>query len=411
MKTSKTPFTSLWAQGLSLGLTAITATALVGCGSGKTNPVEQYSDLQTVPKYDGPKARIQSYKDSALLNINVNGGKNLNFVEGQESTYLIQPISRIKGTAFKLVANNLPAGAQLVAVGDGTYKLTWLPAVGTLAPQEQNRDFSAEIAIEVQATNDPAADQQLRDIAVPRDIEMRLSKTGDQPTVEKCELVAGVSCAKGGFEITEGDSIAFSLIVKDHGSYEGYSPRLALQDDNSVNKEIPRVAASRMVILNKGPEVLGQGAFRFSGRLDTRGIEFPANAKSVVARFVAFVVSPSGLMSADETIEVKVNKKAEVIPPKPAPVAKPVAQPAPISQTASGAIASPVGNSASGTIAATVGDSASGAVAASQKSEASTQKPKASKAKSSKSAQKSNQKNNKKSNKKSKKSVSSGGQS
>ena len=143
MKTSKTPFTSLWAQGLSLGLTAITATALVGCGSGKTNPVEQYSDLQTVPKYDGPKARIQSYKDSALLNINVNGGKNLNFVEGQESTYLIQPISRIKGTAFKLVANNLPAGAQLVAVGDGTYKLTWLPAVGTLAPQEQNQSSPA----------------------------------------------------------------------------------------------------------------------------------------------------------------------------------------------------------------------------------------------------------------------------
>lgn len=321
-------------------IASFAALAMAGCGdtNTKTNPLEDYQDLKTVPKYQGNEPRIQVYKNSPLFGIMVADDKNLNFVEGEAGSYVITPRCQIQGAAFRLVAKDLPEGATFAPVDaakpTGDYKLTWAPAVGTLPDQVRTDDFEAEIAVEVLKGADPVANERMAQVAVPRTIHLHLAATKSQPLIEKCELASGVSCSQGELQITEGDAIAFTLTVKDAGSGKGRAPRLALDDDQGENKEIPRVAARRYTIVSRKPEALGNGLFRFKGRIETKGIEFPAGAKSVIARVVAYVVSPSGLISPDEVIDVNVAKKAEpvvVAPPAPATPAanKPAANAAP----------------------------------------------------------------------------------
>lgn len=321
MKTTKTPFV----------IATLAALAFAGCGetNTKTNPLEEYQDLKTVPKYTGNEPRVQEYEKAAAFSILVE--KNLNFVEGESASYVITPRSMITGGVFRLVAKDLPEGATFGPVDGskpmGDYKLTWAPAIGTLPDQARWDEFDAEIDVEVLQGADPVANERMAQMAVGRQIQLRLVPTKIQPVIEKCELASGVSCSQGELQITEGDSIAFTLTVKDAGSAKGRTPRLALDDDQGENKEMPRVAARRYTVVSRKPEAIGGGLFRFKGRIETKGMEFPAGAKSAIARVVAYVVSPSGLISPDEVIDVNVAKKAEPVaePASPAPANKPAA--------------------------------------------------------------------------------------
>ncbi|MEK7357687.1 MAG: hypothetical protein AAB250_14645, partial [Bdellovibrionota bacterium] len=180
-------------------------------------------------------------------------------------------------------------------------------------------DFDAEIQVEVLKTEDPVANERMSKVGVTKTIQLHLAATKEQPSIEKCELATGVACTQGALQITEGESVAVTLTVKDLGSPAGRAPRLALDDDQSENNEMPRVAGRRYTTIARKAEALGNGSFRFKGRIDTKGMEFPAGAKSAIVRVVAYAVSPSGLVSADETIDVTVTKKAEPAPQAAAP--------------------------------------------------------------------------------------------
>ncbi|MES2963923.1 MAG: hypothetical protein V4760_08535 [Bdellovibrionota bacterium] len=328
-------------QNFNLMIATLAALAITGCGetSTKSNPLEDYKDLKTVPQYKGNEPRVQVYPNSPLFGIMIE--KTLNFVEGEATSYVVTPRCQIPGAAFKLVAKDLPQGATLAPVDAskpmGDYKLTWTPAVGTLPAQSIWAPYDAEIEVVVLKGADAAADEKMATVAVPKPLTMVLLATSEQPTVVKCELASGVACAGGNLQITEGDKIAITLTVKDPGASAGRLPRIALEQDQSENNELPRVAGLR-ASTKRNPESLGGGLFRFKGIIDTKGVEFPGSAKSASARLIAYVVGAK-FTSPDETIEFGVAKKVEAPAAAPAaapvaPVEKPAAKPAPAKSAA-----------------------------------------------------------------------------
>lgn len=322
-------------------MAALACVIATAAGCGKTNPKEDYPELADSvlrdPNKPVPtpppepvipqtvKEEPKSYLDSALFQIEV--ANNLNFVEGKESSYLVKPTSLIANATFKLVASEKPEGVTFAPVKAnepmGAYKLTWKPAVGTLVNQESYRAFDFVVAVEVTGGSDQAAVERLKRIAVPKeDVKIQLFRTSEQPKIKQNDLKT-----RNITEIPEGEKIAFTVTVEDKGAYAGHPPRLFADDEEIRNSDFAFVPGRRYVSIARKPSDKGNGVYVFNVIFDSRGIEIPSGKKNVLARFTVVAQSPSGLVTPDEAIEIKVVKK-EVAPPveaeKPAP---PVANP------------------------------------------------------------------------------------
>jgi hypothetical protein len=294
-------------------LLAVLATQIIGCGGFKSNPTENYSDLKGWGKPTDQKLPELSFIQSSIFSIQ--SEKNLTFVEGQKDTYLFKPELKLTGVEYVLSAKGLPDGATFVAATEpelvGQYKLTWAPKVGLLTDQESYRPYPFQIEITVTKTSDEKAAQVMKTISAPREMSLQLVRTSQQPVVEKVDLASG--------GITEGDTVAFTVLVRDTGSPAGVIPSLIIHNEENPSKASATIEVASRVSIDQKVDVLGQGEFRFSGKLSTKDIVLPGKEAEVPAHFVVGIKSVSKLPSTEQIVEVKVSRKVVAPPVLPPP--------------------------------------------------------------------------------------------
>lgn len=288
------------------------ALSMVACGEMKTNPVEDYAELSdSVPPHDF-KPRTQGLIKSDIFLIEKNGKPNtiLNFAQGRSDKYYILPRLLVPGVEFEVIAQGLPEGAQFAKATDpmraGEYVLSWHPRAGTLGVQESERKYT--IRFEIRLVNaDQAARNTVNLIGHYREEEIILVRSSEQPVVTEVAMPSDV--------LQEGDSMAFTVTVKDPNAYGDYLPRVFVVDEYGASQEAVKVAAAKYVSIERKPKSVGEGLYQFKGRIDTSGIVLPGESDTVPARFVLGVVSQSGLPAPDKGVEVKISRKPKAESP------------------------------------------------------------------------------------------------
>jgi hypothetical protein len=280
---------------------------LVACGKLQTDPAADYPELKNFGPPHNEKPHEQSYIESAIYQLEAE--QELDFVQGKSSSYLFTPRLLINGVAYELEAKNLPEGARFARSTEpgeeGKYRLTYTPPFGTLSDQELKRPFRFQVELKVTGTADAAAADVLNTIYREREFGARILRSDEQPVVEKVELPLQ--------EISAGESLAFKVIVKDLGAGEK-APRLSAFNEMGASNESAKLDAASLVRINPNPEVLGKGRFRFSVKIDTKGVELPGSSALVPARFVLVINSRAGgLPAVDQLVEIRV--KRNVAPP------------------------------------------------------------------------------------------------
>lgn len=295
-------------QALLTGLASMSILALVACGGTKTNPVEDYPDLQGWGQQTNEKPRTQSILPSEIYQIETE--KYLNFVEGRTESYYFKPRLLMSGVEYQLAPKGLPEGASFTLATEpehaGEYVLTWTPKVGTLVDAKP-ATFEFQLETQVLKVSDQRAADIMQQIGHPRVFKLSLSPIDEQPVVEKADLESK--------SIQQGEAKTFTVIVKDLGSWSANPPMLFAKADVGVTQTNGKIDGVSCVRITQKPQDLGNGRWQFTGTFDTRGLELPKNQKEVLARFVLMVVSPSRLVSPDQVVEVRVNRAPEAAAP------------------------------------------------------------------------------------------------
>lgn len=272
------------------------------CGNMNSNPTEEYTDVvsESVPLVE-KKVHVQEYLQEDFFKLETSG--ILNFVQGREQRYYIKPRLLMTGVEYTLEAGDGPEGVSLVPATDdlhlGQYVLTWAPKMGLLADQENIRLFKFEVKIKVTGTADARSAEIMNLISHPRELELKVVRSDDQVLIEKVELPKDT--------INEGESLVFSVIVKDLGASAKKSPRLAAFDENNETNSEQKLEAGSYVRIAQKPKDLGDGRFRFTGVLNLEGVKLPGKVPVVPARFVLLI---AGVASADHVVEVKVKRRS-----------------------------------------------------------------------------------------------------
>jgi hypothetical protein len=302
---------------LFLGLLAITMLA-AGCGS-KTDPTSDYKDLgDSVPLYNG-QPHAQEVLPANVFHVEMPG--NMNFVEGQEASYDIVVQTQLHGISFALTASGLPAGVSLVQVDATHYKVQGIVPVGGSLGLQQGQKVPVTISA-VNAKGDQTEVHMFNSLLHSWSPTVTVFATDKVPMVESQNIT--------GLSVNEGETLPIAIIVTDLGSHDSAMPQIQSPFQDEMNSgEVTFVPAMPGLRISRTPSALGDHKYKFTGTLDTKLLALPAGKKNVTARFVVNFKSPSGLVSADEIIDVKIVRAAA-----PAPVAAPAAAPAPVTAPA-----------------------------------------------------------------------------
>jgi hypothetical protein len=314
-------------------LSLVAATALVaGCGA-KTDPTSDYPELKknSVPIYDAPaqQAPVETQSQGVLpANVfRVDMPGNMNFIEGQPNSYPVTVSTQLKDITFALSATGLPSGVTLKQVDGSHYVVSGTVPVGSSLGIQQGEKVPVTIAA-VNAKGDSTEISMFNSLLHSWSPSVTVYATDKAPIVESQKL---------GLSVNEGDSLPISIIVTDVGSHGAQVPQIQspFQDDMQSG-EIAFVAAMPGLRISRAPEALGNSKYKFSGTLNTKLLNLPSGKKTVTARFVVNFKSPSGLVSADEIVDVKIVRT-----PPAAPAAAPAAEPAAADAAAADQAAAP----------------------------------------------------------------------
>lgn len=288
-----------------LGLFVMTA-MLASCGT-KTNPTDGY-DLGGVPT--ATQNQVLSVAPGTLLVIEKPA--LIEFIEGKQSSYTIVAHT-VANATFALQADGLPAGVSMVQapidplnpktlsyVISGTVLVGSSPAMGSKSVITlQVVDIQGKDAERLQKATNPS----------PYSMQLNVSPTDQVPLVEPSAPLS----------VTEGDSLKFSIIVKDRGAHNSEMPHLQpLFVDELQTPELTRIDAFTAVKMNRTASDLGDQRFEFKGAVDTSLLKLPAGTKNVTARVSFKFESPSGRTSAEEYVDITIVRKV-VVPPVAAP--------------------------------------------------------------------------------------------
>lgn len=293
-----------------VGLIALTA-LVAGCGT-KSDPAADYGDLgNSVPVYDG-KPRNQEVLSAGLFQADMPAV--FKFIEGEAKSYPITISTMFTLLNFDLVPDGLPTGVKLSRIDRTHFMIGGTIPIGTSPGAQSGTEFPITIST-INISGDQTEVRQFNNTHINHSwtptLEVRATKSG--PVVESQNLA--------GLTVNEGASIAISIIVEDIGSSGSQVPTGGFAFlRNSQSGEIAFVSAGAAVEMSDVPEAMGNGRFKFLGTLNTKNLQLPAGKKSVTARFSVNFMSPSGLKSADEIIDVKIVRAAPApVAPKPAP--------------------------------------------------------------------------------------------
>jgi cell division septation protein DedD len=236
----------------------------------------------------------------------------MNFIEGQEASYPVTITSMLGGLTFNLVAQGLPKGVQLVQIDATHFLIKGTVPFGTTVGGQKGE----QVPVKISAVN-PKGDQT--QVHLFNSLLTEWTPTISLYATDKYPMVEAQAAA---LSVNESESVAISITVSDVGSTgsnvpSGYTPF----GEDSVSGEVQIVSARPGLYMSAKPQALGGGRFKFSGTLDTKQLKLPAGKKDVTARILVAFKSPSGLISADEIVDVKIVRAQ----PAPAPVAAPAA--------------------------------------------------------------------------------------
>ena len=295
---------------LLLGLLVMTA-VLAGCGA-QTDPTADYPELKDSVQPHNSKPHSQAVLPGSTFRAEI--PSTMNFIEGQEASYPVTITSMLNGLSFNLVCAGLPKGVQLVQI-DATHFLIkgTVPFGTTLGGQK-----GEQVPIKISAVNPKGEQTQVRlfsSLLTEWTPTISLYATDKYPMVEPQAAALSVN---------EGEALAVSVVVSDVGSTganvpSGYIPF----GDDSVSGEVQIVSARPGLSMSAKPESLGGGRFKFSGTLDTKQLKIPVGKSDVTARILVAFKSPSGLISADEIVDVKIVRAQPLAPAVATPVAAP----------------------------------------------------------------------------------------
>jgi hypothetical protein len=279
---------------------AITA-LLAGCGT-QTDPTADYPELRDSVQPHDTKVEPQGILPGSTFRAEM--PSTMNFVEGQEASYPVTITSMLKGMTFALTAQGLPKGVQLVQLDAAHYLIKGTVPFGTTIGGQKGEQVQVRIA----AIN-PKGDQT--QIHLFNTLLTEWTPTISLYATDKYPMVEAQAAA---LSVNEGESLPVSIVVSDVGSTGsnvpvGYTPF----GEDSVAGEVTIIPARPGLYMSAKPQALGGGRFKFTGTLDTKQLKIPAGKKDVTARILVAFKSSSGLISADEIVDVKINR-AEAAP-------------------------------------------------------------------------------------------------
>lgn len=274
---------------------------LAGCGT-QTDPTADYPELKDSVQPHDAKPHQQGVLPGSTFRAEM--PSTMNFIEGQEASYPVTITSMLKGLTFALTAQGLPKGIQLVQLDTTHYLVKGTVPFGTTIGGQKGEQVQVKIA----AIN-PKGDQT--QVHLFNTLLTEWTPTISLYATDKYPMVEAQAAA---LSVNEGESLPISIVVSDVGSTGanvpvGYTPF----GEDSVAGEVTIIPARPGLYMSAKPQALGGGRFKFSGTLDTKQLKIPAGKKDVTARILVAFKSPSGLVSADEIVDVKINR-AEAAP-------------------------------------------------------------------------------------------------
>lgn len=302
---------------------ATTTLGLVACGDMKTNPIEDYKELEdpVAPRTEKPRPDV--FIDNVFSVTTKNNAYPV-FAQGRKDTYTIYSRLLMDGVQYQLVPKTLPEGASfkiLSQVGNTQeYALTWAPQPGTLSDQETDRPFKMTFELKVNHNGKDLVDglrrqgmssekairvaEVLNLIGHERELDMHLLRAAEQPVVEKPQGLSET--------ISQGQVVSFTVVVKDIGAFESRMPRLFVDEDRSASNETAKFQAADSVRISSQPVKVEEGRFKFTGQIDLSNVTLPGSSDLVPARFALVVVSPSGVPAVDRIVEFKIKRSTPV---------------------------------------------------------------------------------------------------
>jgi len=247
----------------------------------------------------------------------------MNFNEGQSSTFKIRVQVLVPGVTVRLTAKGLPDGAQLTDVSTpqdkGVYALTWNPALYTIP---MNADpvmklVSVHLVADVVGATDPKLADSLKGLTREQDISLLVFRAKGIPSDLKVDGL--------GAEVQEGQVTAFTVTATVPGvdAQTPQKPSIEKDYDNlsiTAGNNFRELDGSNYIMrdVNKmDPEYLGNFKWKFYLTFDTKNVPVqPQLAKdgSVMAqadgtrvRFTLKVRSPYGVATPATLVQLKIK--------------------------------------------------------------------------------------------------------
>lgn len=323
--------------------TLMTSTLLISaCGKYEKNPVQDLdqmrkqgqSELEKGP--DKPQVLtetvvverpVEVIKEQSTLDQNfvvITPDAEMNFVEGEASTFQVIGRSLLKGVGIQLAAQNLPVGAVFKAAPTAQdanrYILTWTPAFGTVASTSVIKTIKFKISAQITTVPADQDRKKLESLLREKEVSVLVLKNQTPPSELTVDLTN---------QVNENSESVFQVSVKVPGvdDKSAQKPRLSISYDGvslTQGNKYLELDGSRHVMINPAQrEPLYQGNYKWQYSLifDTKNISVQppmdpkgvvqANAETAHVRLSFKVYSPMGSSTPE------ISKQLEIVLSKP----------------------------------------------------------------------------------------------
>jgi hypothetical protein len=331
----------------SLSTLGLAALLIAGCGRYEKNPVQDLEKMRANGQAEvnkGPEKPqeithtvvvekpVEVIKEQAKVDESffvIAADSDMNFTEGQSSTYQIIGRSLIKGVSIRLVAQNLPAGASFQAAPTAQekdrYTLTWTPAYNTVPSNTVIKSYKFKVMVQITDVAAGINRKPLEALSRQKELSLLVLKNQAAPTDLAVNLAETVN---------EGTLTPFQVTVRVPGVDDklGQQPRLVISYDRLMTtqgNDYRELDGSRHVIPdqnNSEPQYLGDYRWKFSLIFDTAniGVQPPQNLKGEVQATAAVAhvrlsikaYAPTGSSTPEVVKKVQINLNKPVEAPR-----------------------------------------------------------------------------------------------
>ncbi|MGE0762297.1 MAG: hypothetical protein AB7N80_03355 [Bdellovibrionales bacterium] len=280
-------------------MTAGLVLAVVGCSDPfkrNSDPMKNFEELQNDVPPSQYKSSDQKF-DGVLYDLQIDGKNDyatLEFYEGKEQSYQVQPQVFIPDLRVSLKDNNFPAGATLKANGKGGWVLKWTPALGTIPPGSQRQTFNGQIEFVLDKDSSRRASAHF-------DIERRNRIKNVTFSVNFANAQPKIEVGFNRKEVKIGEVYDFTVTVLDPNSSKERRPDVQVTFDRSnFTAEAKTFPASSAVYPNpdKREQFLGHGKWVFHFLFDTTTLPARYLKETVLKKyeggeFAIYAINPS----------------------------------------------------------------------------------------------------------------------